>query len=41
MNKSKAQADKIFYSVEGCCDQTQSGVQFSDYTGYSLYLINS
>lgn len=40
MNSSKAQVDKIFYSLEGCCDQTQSSVQLSDYIGYSLYLIN-
>lgn len=39
MYKSKAQVDKIFYSLEGHCDQTQSAVQLSDSTGYSRYLI--
>lgn len=39
MNKSKAQVDKIFYSLEVHCDQTQSAVQLGDSIGYSLYLI--
>lgn len=39
MNKSKAQVDKIFCSLEGRCDQTQPGVHLSDYIVYSLYLI--
>lgn len=40
MNKNKAQEDKIFYGLERRWDQTQSGVQLSDYIGCSLYLIN-